>query len=187
MKRYGDVVMLDGTQMNQANLGWDVFPVTLIDNDKHLICGGVLFLGLQTANVFKWILETLNRFLGEMWQTLLTDEDSALMSAIPEFCETVRPISHRTCVFHKFKNMVKHVNRLRCTEQNRETLRGLVKDVCFGDDEREVNDALDKIGLSRVCSITLINTSSRFSSISHHVIKEKLSPWGIRLQVQPRA
>jgi hypothetical protein len=64
-----------------------VFPVTLPDTNKQNVCGGVFFIGIQTADIFEWVLDTLYTHCGPMWKTLMTDEDSALMAAVPAFRE----------------------------------------------------------------------------------------------------
>jgi hypothetical protein len=162
IERYGDVIMLDGTQMDQLTLRWDVFPVTLIDCNKQVICGGVFFLGLQTVPVFLWVLEVLYNCCGLIWKTLLTDEDSALMAAVPQFCSMGnRDIVHRTCVFHKRRNFIKQINARGYMPQLRRELIGMVQIICCGEDADEVEETLDRMEEMAPDLATYLNNNVR--------------------------
>jgi hypothetical protein len=62
-----------------------VFPVTVIDANRQIHCGGLFQFGLQTTEVFVWTLDITLSCIGKSWKVLFTDEDSALMTAISAF------------------------------------------------------------------------------------------------------
>jgi hypothetical protein len=111
---FGDVIIIDGTSVDNR-LHWDIFPMTVIDRNRRILCGGFFFLGLQTSDVFLWMLRRIYAIAGDRWVTLLTTmgEDSTMMIAVPQFLEeTCANIRHYLCVFHKFKNFPKHINQM---------------------------------------------------------------------------
>ena len=66
---YGDVLFFDGTKVNNS-LNWEVFPITLIDNNRELISGGVFFLGLETTEVFDWTLKIMEDRTNSRFSTI---------------------------------------------------------------------------------------------------------------------
>jgi hypothetical protein len=53
------------------------------------------------------MLRRIYAIAGDRWVTLLTDEDSAMMVAVPQFLEeSCANMRHYLCVFHKFKIFV---------------------------------------------------------------------------------
>jgi hypothetical protein len=100
--------MIDGTSIDNR-LHCDVFPLTVVDRNHRILYGGVFFLGLQTSDVFLWMLRRIYAIARDRWVTLLTNEDSAVMVAVPQFLEeSCANLRHYLCVFHKFINLRKH-------------------------------------------------------------------------------
>jgi hypothetical protein len=160
MDRYGDVIMLDGTKLDQCTLRWDTFPVTLLDYNKQIVCGGVFFLGVQTAEVFKWVLETLYDLCGDTWKTLMTDEDSALMSAFPAFCEQGRHrIAHRICAWHKHTNIDKHIQATHCPKERRDAWKKMLDVIFYEENEADVRLTLDKLATEAPELVPYLNRS----------------------------
>jgi hypothetical protein len=60
---FGDGVMIDGTSIDNR-LHWDIFPMTVIDRNPRILCGGIFFLGWQTSNVFLWMLHRIYAIAG---------------------------------------------------------------------------------------------------------------------------
>jgi hypothetical protein len=144
MRKYGDVIFLDGTEID-STLRWDLFPVTLIDVNRQVVSGGIFHLGLQTAKVFEWVLSTIHAHCGDpnKWAVLFTDEDSALMVAIPHFCAEVHPIHPFICVWHKFNNIIKNIRALAIPTALKRRLESFVGPICHGT-EAEVINSLEK-------------------------------------------
>jgi hypothetical protein len=137
--------MPDGTQIDHCTLRWDGFPVTLLDYNKQIVCGGVFLLGLQTTEVFGWLLYTLHKRCGSIWQTLITDEDSALMSAVPTFQEKGHSIAPCVCNFHERTNVVKHIHSQHYPKTKTHTLMNTLNDRFSEESETEVMLRLDKM------------------------------------------
>jgi hypothetical protein len=141
---YGDVIFLDGTVIDN-NLRWDTFPITLLDRNRQICSGGVFFLGLQTTEVFSWVLSTIYEAIGEKWETLITDEDSAMMIAVPVFIQNVYHIRHYICIFHKYANIRRHINQLTCPKETKLLLIRLTQAICYGKSSAEVEHALNQM------------------------------------------
>jgi hypothetical protein len=141
---YGDVIFLDGTAIDNS-LRWDTFPITLLDRNRQIRSGGVFFLGLQTTEVFVWLLSTIHQIIGDRWETLITDEDSAMMIAVPEFRQAGHQIRHYICIFHKYANIRRHINQLSCPKDTKLLLIRLAQKICYGQSEAEVDQALNQM------------------------------------------
>jgi predicted DNA-binding protein len=145
LQRYGDVIFLDGTDIT-TSLRWDAFPITVVDANRQIRCGGLFQLGLQTTEVFSWVLHLILSCVGDLWNVLFTDEDSALMSAVPPFCqETHHELFHYICVWHKYNNIVKHIRSAHLPKEATEELIKLASIICHSRDEEEVREALERM------------------------------------------
>jgi hypothetical protein len=101
LEQFGDVVFLDGTAVPNP-LGWTTYPITLVDDTKGLMSGGLLFTAYEREEMFLWLLTHLNDILGPVLRTIVTNEDSAIIPAMVNFRDSQRPdVAHRICVFHK--------------------------------------------------------------------------------------
>lgn len=61
LQHYGDILFIDGTQV-KLNLRWEVVPITLIDENKNIKCGGILYASIFTEEVIVWLLNCLLDF-----------------------------------------------------------------------------------------------------------------------------
>jgi hypothetical protein len=111
LQTFGDVLFLDGTAITNE-LGWTTFPVTLVDDANHIVSGGLLFMAYERAEVYLWLLQLLIDFLGEKLQTVFTDEDIAMLSAMREVHLSHPNVHHRLCVWHKRANFEKRVHAI---------------------------------------------------------------------------
>jgi hypothetical protein len=113
---FGDVMMIDGTSSDDR-LHWDVLLITVIHRNHRIPCSEVFCLGLQTFDVFLWMLRRIYAVPGDRCVTLLADEDSAMMAAGPQFVEeSCANVRHSQCVFHKFRNLRKHIDHLTVSQ-----------------------------------------------------------------------
>jgi hypothetical protein len=174
IEKYGGVIILDGTQIDRCTLRWDVFPVTLIDYDKQMVCGGVFFLGFQTAEIFDWVLESIHDCCGGIWKTQLTDEDSALTAAVPTFVGRGHDIVHSICALHKRGNIVKQIHALNYARKGSEGARlpCLVKKTNISAPRVSGKQLPGCLRSNQHCSIFPKRTNSKRSSGE--------SPWGHR-------
>ena len=141
---FGDVIFLDGTKFNNS-LNWEMFPITLIDYNRELVLGGVFFLGLQTTEIFEWVLKIINKYSDSKFTTIFTDEDSALMVAIPKFYESVRPITHYICTLHKFNNIKKHIYQQDIPNKVKQQLVEYAFQLCYDKNPVTVEAAFTKM------------------------------------------
>jgi hypothetical protein len=154
LERFGDVVFLYGTAARNP-LGWTTYPVTLVDDEKTLLSGRLLFTAYEREDMFEWLLDALNEIIGAVVRTIFTDEASALMPAIAKFRTTTRhDVAHRTCVFHKSRNFVRHVNASGATAVVPEQATKLLDEICYSTSQSDVIAAIEKFrnlipGMSR--------------------------------------
>jgi hypothetical protein len=120
LERFGEVVFLDGTAVRNP-LGWTTYPITLVDDEKTLLSGGLLFTAYEREDMFEWLLDALNEIIVAVLRTIFVDEDSALIPATTKLRTTTRhDVAHRICVFHKSRKFVKHANASGATAIVRE-------------------------------------------------------------------
>lgn len=103
LEKFGDVLFLDGTAIRNV-MGWTTVPVTLIDDSKEILSGGLLFTAFEREEIYIWFLQTLHGILVDRLRTIFTDEDSALLPAIVRLQVEHPEIAHRLCGFHKRRN-----------------------------------------------------------------------------------
>ena len=152
LKRFGDVIWLDGTQ-RQNYLSWEIVPVTVIDQFKRIRSGGVFFVSRGDQEVIEWILETLlrNEDLKDQLETIITDEDTAFIPAFNSVVSAFNRDSERSdivhvlCAFHKEQNFIKKLmkcglNRIQC-----ETAKDLFKIVCYSSHRQACDDAIEDL------------------------------------------
>lgn len=79
--KYAEVVYTDGTSFANK-FGWKFHPITGQDGNLNTILFGVLFTGLFDSEIAKWFLHTIffKTPLGEIAETLITNEDTCIMS-----------------------------------------------------------------------------------------------------------
>jgi hypothetical protein len=138
------VILLNGTAINN-HLRWDTFPVTVLDRHRQIASGGIFFLGLQNSEVFQWVLTTIFEGIGEKWITLITDEDSSLMIAVPNFVRDDHHIHHYICVFHKYGNIRKDIKKLKAPKDTKMQLIKQAQTICYGLPAEEVKQRLDEM------------------------------------------
>jgi hypothetical protein len=141
LERFGDVVFLDGTSIRNR-LGWTCYPITLIGDRKELVSGGLLFAAYEREEMFTWFLHILMGRLNGKLQTLFTDEDSALMLAISLFQEEFPEVAHRISIWHKRRNVLRHVSAL-CQPSVRDRIMTLFDQCCYSHSQTEVINAID--------------------------------------------
>jgi hypothetical protein len=91
------------------------------------------------------MLRRINAIADDRSVTLLADEDSAMMVAVPQLLEeTCANMRHYMCVFHKFKNLRKHINRLTLPQPTKLSLLNFAQSLCFSKTRTEADDALEK-------------------------------------------
>ena len=153
LKRFGDVIFLDGTQ-RQNYLNWELIPVTVIDQYKRIRSGGVFFVSRADHEVLEWVISTLldNEDLKRILQTIITDEDSAFIPAfdrvVGAFNSQIRdpderkPIRHVLCAFHKEQNFLRKLSKCGLTEAQREAAKDMFKIVCYASHRKSCDDAV---------------------------------------------
>ena len=152
LKRFGDVIWLDGTQ-RQNYLNWEIIPVTVIDQFKRIRSGGVFFVSRGDQEVIEWILRTLLDIecVRQDLETIITDEDSAF---IPAF-ETVvgafnrdserSDINHVLCAFHKEQNFIRKLMKCGLSKIQCEEAKDLFKIVCYSSHRKACDDAISDL------------------------------------------
>jgi hypothetical protein len=100
LNRFDDVLFLDSTAIRNA-MGWTMVPVTLVDDSKEILSGGLSFTAFEREETYIWFLRTLHGILVDPLRTVFTDEDSALLSAVVHLRVEHPGIAHQLCMFHK--------------------------------------------------------------------------------------
>jgi len=103
----GDVICFD-TTYRKLNDGSPFGLLVGVNNHKKTIIFGAALLYDETAESFVWLFNTfLAAMSGKKPETILTDEDAAMVKAI----KIVLPESHhRICVWHMNQNACKHLS-----------------------------------------------------------------------------
>ncbi|KAI3814020.1 hypothetical protein L1987_18762 [Smallanthus sonchifolius] len=107
---FGDVISFDATyRSNQYNM---VFvPFTGIDNHNRNVTLGVVLLGSETVESYKWLLQSFKEaFLYEP-QVVVTDQDPAMKRAIEDVFTSSR---HRLCMWHVMEKLAVKVGSRLC-------------------------------------------------------------------------
>jgi hypothetical protein len=151
LQRYGDLIQIDGTHP-QLSLRWEVIPVTMLDNDRRLACGGIFFAAYLSTEIVKWLLTVIWQAPGvaDKWRVLLTDEDSAFIPAFDLFRQDPElgvpmGLEHRLCGMHKKKNFVGKVLASGLRKEERAVIGGLFDIVAYGDNRTSADAALKRI------------------------------------------
>jgi hypothetical protein len=142
LREFGDVILLDGTAIDN-HLRWDTFPVAVLDRNRRIASGGLFFLGLQNNKVFQCVLATIFEGVAEKWITLIIDEDSALMIAVPNFAHDGHHIHYYICVFHKYGNIRKNIKKLKAPKDPKMQLIKQPQTICDGTSAEEIEQVLD--------------------------------------------
>jgi hypothetical protein len=143
--RFGDIVFLDGTEVWNP-LRWTIYPITLVDDEKAIIAGGLLLTAYEHGEMFDWLLLMLNQIIGPVLRTVFTDEDSAIVPAMANLCCSTRPdVAHRVCVFHQQTTFTKPVNAARATAATRNQAVDLFHAICYAEEQEQMRAAIEKI------------------------------------------
>lgn len=146
LKKYGDVIQMDGTSINLENR-WYLIPITLLDENRHLVSGGMFFCAIITEEVIIWLLNIILDELGlkTNLQTIITDEDASFVPAIRkiqmERNNNIK-IHHVICALHKTKNWNKKLHKTSLSKDRKQYMKKLFARVCYSDSIQHVNDSL---------------------------------------------
>jgi hypothetical protein len=145
LKRFGGVIFLDDTAIKNP-MGWTTCPITLVNDERELSSGGLMFTAFERDEVFEWLMELLDRVLGATLQTIFADEDSSIVLAMNSFRGVSRPdIAHRVCLFDTKQNFTRRLNASPATGPTREVALHLFDELCYSKRERDVMDAYNRI------------------------------------------
>ncbi|XP_058085585.1 protein FAR1-RELATED SEQUENCE 5-like [Magnolia sinica] len=107
--RFGNVICFDTTYKTNEN-GRPFAPFLGVNHHRQTIFFGAALLYDETIDSFRWLFKTFcDTMSGKMPQTILTDQDKAMSSAIKT---ELRRTVHRICVWHMFQNACKHLSHL---------------------------------------------------------------------------
>ena len=144
LERFGDVLFLDGTAIRNA-MGWTTVPVTLVDDSKEILSGGLLFTAFEREEIYLWFIQTLHIILANKLRTIFTDEDSALVSAIVRLQVEHPEIAHRLCVFHKRRNFEARVRSFTRDARVSTEAGKLFDEFVYGKTEDIVEQAIEQL------------------------------------------
>jgi hypothetical protein len=143
-----DLVFMDGTHA-QLRMRWEIIPITLINGEKQLVCGGIAFAAFFTAEDIEWLLEQIWRSspdVADIWRTIVTDEDSAFLPAMENFLRDKGvQFAHVLCAMHKMSNFTKKLNRTGQSSEVRKRLTKLFEVVRYTDHRGICDSALKDI------------------------------------------
>ena len=81
-------------------------PFTGIDNHKKCVTFAGALLGGETIECYTWLLKVFMETFKKEPNVVITDQDPAMIKAIPE---TFKYARHRLCIWHIMRNFPKHV------------------------------------------------------------------------------
>ena len=158
LSRYGDVIFVDGTKV-PSRIEWQCFPITVMDNGLTLQPGGVMFAARATGEIFEWFLsEMTDVMVSELvlkhgrrvprMETIVTDEDLAIMKAIDSYnmhMEEKMQICHVICFWHKMKNFEKKLTTSRLSEEAKSEAKTLFERIGLCPSKEIVQQCLTKL------------------------------------------
>mgnify|MGYP001050602289 FL=1 len=151
LRNFGDVIFIDGTQV-KLTLKWEVIPITVIDKNKNIRCGGILYASLFTEEVIIWLLETLLKldFMKHKLETMITDEDAAFIVAFKKVFDEEDnkmdyPVKHILCALHKTRNFIKKINSLDFSKSEKESFEQYFDCICYSFDHDKAMKNLGKL------------------------------------------
>lgn len=130
LRLYGDVIFVDGTNVPNK-LIWQCFPLTVVDENLSLQCGGVLFTARATHDIFEWFLSCYSELMeskkiGREIKTIISDEDPSFMKGLNDFnINNHKKIYNIICYWHKYKNLEKKLNEIHLPSETNETIKAL--------------------------------------------------------------
>lgn len=145
LDRFASVIFIDGTQ-NSSRLGWEMVPITLIDQYRRIRSGGVAFLANTDEQSIHWLLQTLSTLppVREHTKTLITDEDSAFIPAIEDLREEW-PVNHVLCAYHKEQNFAKKLSKCGLSKLEKSLAKDLFKVICYSTHKDAVDKAVEDL------------------------------------------
>jgi hypothetical protein len=90
-------------------LGWTSYPITLINQNRTWMSGGIGFTAYERGEMFEWLAQNLRHVVWPVLRTIFPDEDSAIVPVRENYHALVP--GHRICVFHNRMNFRKHINK----------------------------------------------------------------------------
>lgn len=84
-------------------------PFTGIDNHKRCITFGAGLLSSESIESYKWLLNNFKTAFGKEPNVIVTDQDPALLQAVPAVFTSAR---HRLCMWHISQKFTEKVSKL---------------------------------------------------------------------------
>ncbi|XP_058095713.1 protein FAR1-RELATED SEQUENCE 5-like [Magnolia sinica] len=139
-EHFGDVICFDTTYKTNE-YGRPFAPFLGVNHHRQTIIFGAALLYDETMDSFRWLFKTFcDAMSGKKPQTILTDQDKAMLNAIKtELSGTV----HRICVWHMFQNACKYLSHLFSASQS--FGNDFSKCIFDFDEEGEFLDAWEKM------------------------------------------
>lgn len=146
LEKFSSVMFIDGTQ-NTSRLGWEMLPITLVDQYRRIRSGGVAFMAYTDAASLTWLLSQISKLppVQANTRTLISDEDSAFIPALTDI-RSSWPVNHVLCAFHKEKNFAQKLSKCGLTALERSVAKDLFKCVCYSTHKDAVESAISSLG-----------------------------------------
>ena len=152
MRRFGDVIWLDGTQ-RQNYLKWEIIPITLIDSFKRIRSGGMFFVSRGDQEILEWVLNMINgnQDIRQKLKTIITDEDSAFIPAFKavfrldesdDSSDEESQVNHVLCAFHKEQNFIRKLMTCGLSAPEVEGAKDLFKIISYSGHREACDDAV---------------------------------------------
>jgi len=152
LNRYMDVIMIDPIKLN-SDSNWQSIPITLVNENRVPVSGGVLFTSLVNEDVMKWMLDILlyeNQGIGRI-RTIITDDNPAFTSAFKiiknQELETRKDfsINHVVCASQKMKDIKAQLKKQGLKESDEIIYKMHVNNVCFSESRIVFDNSLNEL------------------------------------------
>lgn len=136
---FGDFISIDGTNIPN-NLNWTTIPISLEDNHRSIVSGGLVFCCSETKEFYVWLFNILFNLFPQI-KCVISDEDTSIISALFEFSD----IYHILCSKHKIANIYKHINISNYDEIQQKEFEFCLNEFFYSRSSLISNNALNKI------------------------------------------
>lgn len=189
------VISIDGTNFPNT-MNWELVPITTKDNNSTIQSCGALFARTLNKDIVLWTFEKLfSLSQSSNIITVISDEDSAVVYAIPIWNKSNNKILHHIlCRFHKIRNFLirlkaivknqedydeikQHLRRMMSTRFEEVAFKKILEIKSFGYSEIDQyieNNILnneEKLLVSKMDTLTLGNYTTSNSESSNSLVK----------------
>ncbi|KAK8891442.1 hypothetical protein M9Y10_028651 [Tritrichomonas musculus] len=155
LEKYGDFVAIN-TSFAPMISHLSIIPITVVNSQRKILSGGLIFASSNSRNTFKYILKLLTTVLPckSIIQTICSDDDPGLDAAFEglyvsnnpdeqEAKEKVLSLRRDICFWHKSSNFQRFLNTLNLSPEIKESCMNLFHQIGTSRDKEHVMNCIE--------------------------------------------